>query len=83
MYAIVETGGKQYRVEEGSKVVVEKLAVQSGSEISLDKVLMVPKEGFGFSRDAPVRFGPPRFAAAALTLGEGEVRAEIRMRYLL
>jgi uncharacterized protein (DUF2141 family) len=27
----------------------------------LDKVLMVPKEGFGFSRDAPVRFGPPRF----------------------
>jgi len=49
----------------------------------LDKVLMVPKEGFGFSRDAPVRFGPPRFAAAALTLGEGEVRAEIRMRYLL
>ncbi|HZF61901.1 MAG TPA: bL21 family ribosomal protein, partial [Desulfovibrio sp.] len=28
MYAIIETGGKQYRVEEGSKVVVEKLAVQ-------------------------------------------------------
>ena len=41
MYAIIETGGKQYRVEEGSKVVVEKLAVQAGSEISLDKVLMV------------------------------------------
>ncbi|KAJ8138067.1 hypothetical protein OY671_008720, partial [Metschnikowia pulcherrima] len=37
-----------------------------------DKVSMVPKEGFGFSRDAPVRFGPPRFSAAASTLGEGE-----------
>ena len=41
MYAIIETGGKQYRVEEGSKIVVEKLAAQSGSEISLDKVLLL------------------------------------------
>ena len=37
MYAIIETGGKQYRVEEGSKIVVEKLAAQAGSEISLDR----------------------------------------------
>ena len=41
MYAIIETGGKQYRVEEGSKIVVEKLAAQSGSESSLDKVLLL------------------------------------------
>ena len=32
MYAIIETGGKQYRVEEGSKIVVEKLAAQTGSD---------------------------------------------------
>ena len=31
MYAIIETGGKQYRVEEGSKIVVEKLAGEAGS----------------------------------------------------
>ena len=41
MYAIIETGGKQYRVEEGSKIVVEKLAGEAGSEIKLDKVLML------------------------------------------
>ena len=41
MYAIIETGGKQYRVEEGSKIVVEKLAAQAGSDVTLDKVLMV------------------------------------------
>lgn len=49
----------------------------------LDKVLMVPTEGFGFSRDAPVRFGPPRFAAAAFALGEGQMETTIRLRYIL
>ena len=41
MYAIVETGGKQFRVEEGVKIVVEKLDATEGSEVSLDKVLMI------------------------------------------
>ncbi len=41
MYAIIETGGKQYRVEEGSKIRVEKLASEVGGEVILDKVLMV------------------------------------------
>lgn len=41
MYAIVETGGKQYRVEEGSQIIVEKLPAESGSTVTLDKVLMV------------------------------------------
>ena len=45
MYAIIETGGKQYRVEEGSKIVVEKLAAQTGSDVTLDKVLMVGGSG--------------------------------------
>jgi len=49
----------------------------------LDKVLMVPTEGFGFSRDAPVRFGPPRFAAAAFALGERQMATTIRLRYIL
>lgn len=46
MYAIIETGGKQFRVEEGSKIFVEKLAVEAGSEIVIDKVLMVGGESF-------------------------------------
>lgn len=41
MYAIVESGGKQFRVEEGAKISVEKLAVQPGDEVVLDKVLMI------------------------------------------
>ncbi len=41
MYAIIETGGKQYRVEEGSKLRVESLEAEVGGEIVLDKVLML------------------------------------------
>jgi large subunit ribosomal protein L21 len=41
MYAIIETGGKQYRVAEGDKVKVEKLDLETGSSIDLDKVLML------------------------------------------
>ena len=41
MYAIIETGGKQFRVEEGSKLRVASLAAEVGAELTLDKVLMV------------------------------------------
>ncbi|MGE4299198.1 MAG: 50S ribosomal protein L21 [Desulfovibrionaceae bacterium] len=41
MFAIVETGGKQFRVEEGLVFNVEKLLAEAGSSIDLDKVLMI------------------------------------------
>lgn len=41
MYAVIETGGKQYRVTEGQRIKVEKLAADEGASIDLDKVLMV------------------------------------------
>ena len=41
MYAIIETGGKQIRVEVGSKIFVEKLEAEVGSTITFDKVLLV------------------------------------------
>lgn len=41
MFAIIETGGKQYRVEEGTEVDVELLKADTGSTLSIDKVLMV------------------------------------------
>ncbi|MCQ2815195.1 MAG: 50S ribosomal protein L21 [Bacilli bacterium] len=41
MYAIIETGGKQVRVEVGSRVYVEKLDAKVGSTIKLDKVLLL------------------------------------------
>lgn len=46
--------------------------------------MMIPKEGFGFSRDAKVRFGPPRFGEAAFDVSAGaSEQLTIRMRYLL
>ena len=44
MYAIVQTGGKQYRVEPGDQVRVEKLTGDPGSQIELDQVLAVARE---------------------------------------
>lgn len=41
MYAVIRTGGKQYRVSSGEKVKVEQLAADVGSQITIDQVLMV------------------------------------------
>jgi large subunit ribosomal protein L21 len=41
MYAVIETGGKQYRVAEGDKVRVEKLDAEAGTSIDIAKVLMI------------------------------------------
>ena len=49
----------------------------------MDKALLIPKEGFGFSRDAPVRMGPPPFSAAAFDVADKDVRQSIKMRYML
>lgn len=45
MYAIIETGGKQYRVQEGDVVRVEKLDIADGETVKFDKVLLVAEEG--------------------------------------
>lgn len=46
--------------------------------------MMIPKEGFGFSRDAKVRFGPPKFGEAAFEVTPGgDEKLVIHMRYLL
>lgn len=44
MYAVIETGGKQYRVEEGDILTVEKLSVAEGEMVTFDKVLLVSGE---------------------------------------
>jgi len=41
MYAVIQTGGKQYRVSEGMTLKVEKINAEEGSSVELDKVLMV------------------------------------------
>lgn len=44
MYAVIETGGKQYKVQEGDVLYIEKLEANEGEAVSFDKVLLVSKE---------------------------------------
>jgi large subunit ribosomal protein L21 len=60
MYAVVETGGKQYRVAVGDVLRVEKLDVAEGGAVNLDKVLMV-------ADGDSVRVGTPNLAGSAVT----------------
>ena len=59
MYAIIKTGGKQYCVEEGKVITIEKLDVEAGAEVAFDEVLLV----FGDS----VKIGQPTVAGAKVT----------------
>ena len=70
MYAVIETGGKQYRVQEGDVVFVEKLGLVEGEAYTFDKVLAV------FSEDG-VKVGTPYVegaTVAATTLKEGRAK---------
>ncbi len=60
MYAIIKTGGKQYRVAEGDTVQVEKLAAEVGAEVVFDQVLTVVD-------GADVKIGKPLVAGAKVT----------------
>jgi large subunit ribosomal protein L21 len=60
VYAIIETGGKQYKVEEGAVLFIEKLADVEGEVVTFDKVLLVSKDG-------KVTAGAPTVAGATVT----------------
>ncbi len=53
MYAIIETGGKQYKVQEGDELYVEKLDQEEGSTVTFDRVLGVGNDA-GFTAGTPV-----------------------------
>ena len=60
MYAVIVTGGKQYRVEKGDVIYVEKLDAEAESNYTFDTVLAVGEEG-------NVKFGAPTVAGATVT----------------
>ena len=70
MYAVIQTGGKQYRVEPGKTVVDEKLAGEAGAKVEFDQVLLV-SSGDGGS----VSVGKPTVAGAKVT---GEIVEQTR-----
>jgi len=78
MYAVIKTGGKQYKVAPGEKLKVETIPADVGAEVILDQVLMV---GEGDS----VRLGQPTVAGATVTAtvvshGRGEKLKIFKMR---
>lgn len=60
MFAIVETGGKQYRIAPNEKIIVEKLVGEPGSKVTLDRVLLVKND------QSQISFGAPFVAGAAV-----------------
>ena len=77
MYAIIATGGKQYKVSEGDVIKVEKLGNAVGETVTFDQVLLV--------NDADVKVGNPTVAGATVTasvVAEGKDRKVIVYKYL-
>lgn len=78
MYAVIVTGGKQYRVSQGDKVRVEKLDVAEGDSVELDKVLMVV-DGDDIKIGAPVLEGG-KVTAEVKAHGRGDKVEIIKFR---
>ncbi|MBQ9633368.1 MAG: 50S ribosomal protein L21 [Lachnospiraceae bacterium] len=76
MYAIIATGGKQYKVSEGETVCVEKLEGEEGTEVSFDEVLIVSGDDF--------KVGNPTIAGASVKgtiVEQGRAKKVIVYRY--
>jgi large subunit ribosomal protein L21 len=78
MYAVIKTGGKQYRVAAGQKIKVEQIAASIGQEVILNEVLAVGKDG-------DILLGAPLVAGASVTTqvvehGRGEKVRIFKMR---
>ncbi len=77
MYAVIETGGKQYKIQEGDTVFVEKINTEEGEKVELSKVLLISKE------DGLV-VGKPYIEGAkieATVLEQGKMRKIIVFKY--
>ena len=74
MYAIILTGGKQYKVAKGDVIEVEKLAGEAGAEVTFDQVLAVAGE------DGKLNVGTPRVAGASVT---GKVLDQFRAKKIV
>lgn len=76
MYAIIETGGKQYKVAEGDIITVEKLGVEADSKYTFDKVLAVcDGDSFKFGADASAA------TVEATVMGDGKAKKVIVYKY--
>ncbi|MGI6239518.1 MAG: 50S ribosomal protein L21 [Christensenellales bacterium] len=73
MYAVIQTGGKQYRVRQGDVIFIEKLDNQAGDMVSFDEVLFV-------SKDDGAMIGTPTVPGAKV---EGKVLSQVKGRKIV
>jgi large subunit ribosomal protein L21 len=73
MYAVVKTGGKEYRISKGDVIRVEKMEGRAGDQVTLKEVLMVSQEG-------QVQVGNPLLANAVIT---GEIVQQVKGKKVL
>lgn len=78
MYAVIKSGGKQYRVQEGQTLKLEKLEVATGETIQFDEVLMVA-EGDDIKVGAPLVEGA-KVSAEVVSHGRGDKVTIIKFR---
>jgi large subunit ribosomal protein L21 len=75
MYAVLETGSKQYRVSAGATLEVERLAVEAGQPVTFDRVLLV-------NNDGKVSVGAPTVANASIVADVVEhIRGEKKLTF--
>lgn len=77
MYAIIETGGKQYKVQEGDTLFIEKLSANEGEQVVFDRVIAVSKDG-------SLNVGTPTVSGATVSakvLGQGKSKKIIVFKY--
>ena len=75
MYAVLETGSKQYRVSAGDTLQIERLTVEAGQPVTFDRVLLVNNEG-------KVTVGSPTVASASVVADVVEhIRGEKKVAY--
>ena len=67
MYAVILTGGKQYRVQQGDVIYVEKLDAQTGAEVNFDVMML--------ANDDAVKIGTPVVSGAKVT---GKVQGQVK-----
>ena len=76
MYAVIVSGGKQYKVSEGDVIRVEKLEVEEGAKVSFDQVLLI--------NDGSLKIGTPTVQGARVSgtvLQNGKAKKVIVYRY--
>ena len=73
MYAVIKTGGKQYRVQQGDVIFVEKINAQADEAVTFDEVLLVGNDG-------ETKIGTPVVEGAKV---EGKVLAQVKSKKIV